>query len=260
MTKRKSFLIHIDSLDILEDLTDEQAGQLLKAMKSFHTGEEISLSGLIKIAFNPFKNQFIRDNEKYQKICERNRSNGNKGGRPEKDNEKQGVKKETQDNPNNPIKPTGLFGNPRNPNKPDNKNDSDSDSKSKNKQTNADAIEVIEFLNELSGKSFRSDTKSNQSLVKSILKDGYTVEDCKLVCRYKNWEWKDDAEKAKYIQPSTLFQKSKFDGYLNAAKMELNKRDTAKTIQPQTPEQLAEIKLKREQEEAAQMRRDLGIE
>ena len=68
MSKRKSFLIHIDSLDILDDLTDEQAGQLFKAIRSHQTGETLELSPLVKIAFSPFKNQFNRDDEKYEKL------------------------------------------------------------------------------------------------------------------------------------------------------------------------------------------------
>lgn len=73
MSKRKSFLLHIDSLDILDDLTDEQAGQLFKAIKSHQKGEAYELPSIVKIAFSPFKNQFARDDEKYEKLCEKNR-------------------------------------------------------------------------------------------------------------------------------------------------------------------------------------------
>lgn len=130
--RRKSFVIHIDSLDILDDLTDEQAGQLFKAIKSHQNGQEIDLNPLIKIAFSPFKNQFARDDEKYQRIIERNKNNGLKGGRPKK------VK--NPEKPTglsvNPEKPTGLSGNPEEPSKTQSpptepkKADSDSDSDS----------------------------------------------------------------------------------------------------------------------------------
>ena len=33
---RKSFILHKDSLDVLDDLSDEQAGQLFKAIKAFN--------------------------------------------------------------------------------------------------------------------------------------------------------------------------------------------------------------------------------
>ncbi len=72
-SRRKSFVIHIDSLDILDDLTDEQAGKLFKAIKANQLGHEIELDCITKIAFSPFRNQFIRDNDKYEKLCEKNR-------------------------------------------------------------------------------------------------------------------------------------------------------------------------------------------
>ena len=81
MNKRKSFLIHIDSLDILDDLTNEQCGELFKAIKSYQQNEEITLSAIAKIAFSPFKNQFKRDFEKYQITCERRAIAGSIGGK-----------------------------------------------------------------------------------------------------------------------------------------------------------------------------------
>lgn len=79
--KRKSFLLHIDSLDILDELTNEQAGLLFKAIKSFQLGEEANLDQMVKIAFSPFKNQFIRDAEKYEKTCKARAEAGSKGGK-----------------------------------------------------------------------------------------------------------------------------------------------------------------------------------
>ena len=64
MTIKKSFLLHLDSLDVLDHLSDEQSGQLLKAFKSFHLGEEINLESMLSIAFVPFKNQFRIDDKK----------------------------------------------------------------------------------------------------------------------------------------------------------------------------------------------------
>ena len=67
------------------------------------------------------KNQFIRDNEKYLTVVERNKENGKKGGRP---------KKETvTKNPNKPKKPNGLNGLPDKPKKADSVNGNEKDSK-----------------------------------------------------------------------------------------------------------------------------------
>lgn len=100
--KRNSFILHTDSLDILSELTDEQAGALFKAISEYQRSGESSLEGIMKALFIPFKNQFDRDNEKYQKICERNKANGLGGGRP-KSKETQSVTLDSQSNPEKPY-------------------------------------------------------------------------------------------------------------------------------------------------------------
>jgi len=80
-SKKKSFLLHIDSLDILDDLTNGQAGVLFKAIKAYQHDEDFPLDSVVKIAFSPFKNQFFRDDEKYIKTCERRAIAGSKGGK-----------------------------------------------------------------------------------------------------------------------------------------------------------------------------------
>ena len=88
---KKSFLLHIDSLAVLDDLTNEQAGELFKAISAYQNGEDLELSALVKIAFSPFKNQFIRDNEKYESICERRAKAGAMGGKAKAKQTKQEV-------------------------------------------------------------------------------------------------------------------------------------------------------------------------
>lgn len=80
-TNKKSFLLHIDSLDILDDLTNGQAGVLFKAIKAYQNDEPLDLDSVVKIAFSPFKNQFQRDDEKYKTTCERRALAGSKGGK-----------------------------------------------------------------------------------------------------------------------------------------------------------------------------------
>ena len=62
----KSFLLHKDSLLILDKLTDAQAGKLFKAIKTFQlSGQIVQLDFALEIAFSPFLNQFSRDKESY---------------------------------------------------------------------------------------------------------------------------------------------------------------------------------------------------
>lgn len=96
---KKSFVIHKDSLCILDRLSDEQAGKLFKAIRDIQNGIEPTDDILIQIALEPFVHQFKRDDTKWHDTAERNAKNGAKGGRPRQhtDNE------QTQTNPKNPV-------------------------------------------------------------------------------------------------------------------------------------------------------------
>jgi hypothetical protein len=146
--QKKSFILHLDSLDVFDDLNNQEAGELIKTIIKYqrlkHDGITFDLSEidntLIRVAFKPFKAQFDRDYEKYLSIVERNKLNGKSGGRPKKT--------ETQKNPvgfletqKNPVgfletqkKPVGKSGFLKNPKKPDNDNDNikDNDNKKEN--------------------------------------------------------------------------------------------------------------------------------
>jgi hypothetical protein len=66
-TKRKSFILHQDSLEILNELTDDQAGKLFKAIFSYQkTGSFGNVDQFIKIILTPFISQFKRDNESHE--------------------------------------------------------------------------------------------------------------------------------------------------------------------------------------------------
>ena len=81
MKKRKSFIIHIDSLSVLDELTDEQAGRLLRAMKSHHDGSDYEMDSITKIVFSSFKAQFERDHVNYVNTCKQRALAGSAGGR-----------------------------------------------------------------------------------------------------------------------------------------------------------------------------------
>ncbi len=81
-SKNKSFILHLDSLVILEKLSDEQAGKLFKAIYSYQkTNEILQLDFALDLALTPFLNQFARDDEKYKITCERRKEAGAKGGK-----------------------------------------------------------------------------------------------------------------------------------------------------------------------------------
>ena len=63
------------------------------------TGEIPKLNSTTQIAFISIKTSLDNNRQKYEKVVERNKANGKKGGRPK-----------TQNNPNNP---SGFFENPK---------------------------------------------------------------------------------------------------------------------------------------------------
>lgn len=79
----------------------------------------------------------------------------------------------------------------------------------------ADATkEIISYLNQQAGTSYRASSKATQRFVHARLNENYTVDDCKKVIDIKVASWKDDPKMRKYLRPQTLFS-NKFEGYLN---------------------------------------------
>jgi hypothetical protein len=150
---KKSFLIYLDSLEVLNVLTNEQSGKLFKAIRCLQLGVECDIDPFITIALAPFVQQFKRDDSKYMMIVERNRANGLKNSKLLH------AEKTTQPNPmaSNGIQSTPMV------------TDSDSDSDSDSVSTNVDKArtpkskaptesEVVEFFN---ANGYRSDIASN---------------------------------------------------------------------------------------------------
>lgn len=101
---KDSFILHHDTLSVINELTDEQAGQLIKEIYAYsdyinnpkEAKKPSGLNGLMNSVLHPFKMQLDRDLEKYLRVVERNQKNGKKGGRP--------TKEKTQVNPSKPKK------------------------------------------------------------------------------------------------------------------------------------------------------------
>jgi uncharacterized phage protein (TIGR02220 family) len=75
--------------------------------------------------------------------------------------------------------------------------------------------EVVNHLNRRAGTQYKPTTANTRKLVKARLKEGFTVEDMKLVIDKKCADWLNNPEMVKFLRPDTLFG-NKFEGYLNA--------------------------------------------
>ena len=85
-----------------------------------------------------------------------------------------------------------------------------------NIKNNSEYEEIVGYLNEKSGSSFKATTEATKKLINARIAEGYTVEDFKKVIdnRVANWT---GTEYEQYLQPSTLFAPTKFEKYLNFA-------------------------------------------
>ena len=75
------------------------------------------------------------------------------------------------------------------------------------------AIDVLNFLNEKTGRIYRP-VDTNLKLIIARLKSGASVSDCYQVIAKKTREWKGDSKMSEYLRPATLFNATKFEQYV----------------------------------------------
>jgi hypothetical protein len=163
---KKSFILYCDSLEIMDHLSNEQCGQLFRAIRDFNNGIEPDLDFGLKMAFLPFKNQFKRDLEKYNSQCEINRANGRNGGRPKK---------------NETTEPVFKKPNQTKPNQKNHDSDSDNDNDNENEtiQIPMEFVGLLDWFNQCFQKRSRVFPKSIVYKYKKLFVDGFNMDDVK---------------------------------------------------------------------------------
>ena len=82
---KKSFILYTDIKAIVDKLSDEYAGMLLKHILAYVNDENPTTDDLLlEIAFEPIKQQFKRDLLKWEDIKSKRSEAGKLGGRPKK--------------------------------------------------------------------------------------------------------------------------------------------------------------------------------
>ena len=84
--------------------------------------------------------------------------------------------------------------------------------------------EILNYLNEKTGKKFTSRSKSSVKMIKDRLREGYVVDEFKAVIDNKVAAWGNNPDMKIYLRPETLFRPSHFDSYLNDVEDEKQKR------------------------------------
>lgn len=224
MKKPKFVTLFIDSYSELSLLSDAQTGRLIKALLQYaDSGEMPDLSDdtLVQLMFSILKKQIDRDFETYEEKCERRTSSAKKAAqaryrKKEKSCETHATacvscqdkdKDNNKDNDNNDDKDKY--------NDDDNSNAHSADMNRASPAIEiAESYEIVDFLNQKAGTSFRATAKHTRRLLADLFRQGYTADDVKRVIDKKCREWKG-TEYAKYLRPETLFGE-RFDSYLHA--------------------------------------------
>lgn len=108
---------------------------------------------------------------------------------------------------------------------PDNEPDTNKNDKNDKNDKNMHIVsQVVAYLNEKTGKSFKASIEKTKSKINARIEEGFTLDDFKKVIDTKVDEWGKDPEMNKYLRPETLFG-TKFEGYLNQKGGSSNEQD-----------------------------------
>ena len=180
---KKSFILYADQMEHFEDLTNEEAGQLIKHIFRYvnDTNPEAP-DRLTQIAFNPIKQQLKRDLVSYEtKKDERSKSGilGNlKKHNLDLYDEVIGNKisleqaQETAKDRKAPHSGKSTANTAVNVN--DNVNDNDI---KVNNNLTVDWVALLKFFNDVTGRSFKVVSARAKKQIKDRLKEGYSKED-----------------------------------------------------------------------------------
>ena len=81
-----------------------------------------------------------------------------------------------------------------------------------------DVVSVIDYLNAKANKQFKASSKATARLVKGRLREGYEMADFKKVIDTKVKAWENHPRWQMYLRPSTLFNATNFENYLEESR------------------------------------------
>lgn len=78
---KESFVLYTEQKEVVDSLSDENAGKLFKGIYEYVSGSEPQFNNLLKFVFIPIRQQLDRNAQKYAEIKEKRRIAGTKGGK-----------------------------------------------------------------------------------------------------------------------------------------------------------------------------------
>lgn len=186
---KKSIVVYADWINKFEELTDDEAGKLIKHF--FRYVNDLNPEApdrTTKLLFIDIENSLKRDLKKWEKRAERSRENGSLGGRPPKDK-----------NLEEPEETQQVILKPK---KPDSDSVSVTDSVSdillKKETKDNDKIEwgvLLEYFNNVTGKKCKVVNEKTKRQLNARLKEGYTKTDIANAiknCMKSSWHIEDN--------------------------------------------------------------------
>ena len=86
MAKKESFVLYTEQKAVINKLSDEQAGKLIKAIYEYvETGEMPELDNVLDLVITPFKTVLDKDKAKYEEVSKARAEAGSKGGKQKKE-------------------------------------------------------------------------------------------------------------------------------------------------------------------------------
>lgn len=169
-TGKKKVIVYTDWIEQFKDLTDDEAGKLIKHFFAYINDLNPQSDRLTELLFNPIKATLKRDLKTWESKQKINIENGKKGGRPKKE--------ETQKNPKNP---NGLLKTHNNPKKGVSVSVSVNDSNNINTNIveSIDFDQLLSFINSTFGRGFKVVNDKVKKKYKALFKQGYNKEQIK---------------------------------------------------------------------------------
>lgn len=141
---KDSFILYVDQKELIDTLSDSEAGKLLKAIFEYETTQKLpKLSKTLNLVFIPIKNALDRNREKYEKACERNKKNISKRWNKENTKNtsgKNGMQKDTKNTDNDSDSDSEHDNDSESDNDNDNEHDSVNDIKKENIKEKVEAF------------------------------------------------------------------------------------------------------------------------
>ena len=218
---KRSFIVYSDMEEVLEKLSDEQAGALFRAMVVYSNGIEPSFDDFaLDLAFTMIRQQMDRDSDKWEDVREKRQKSGRLGGiasgkaraKQNEANEANGSLLEANE-ANEAVNVNVNVNDNVNVNVIDNVPDEASGGRSAPRSLSSFSAESIAYLNEKAGSTYTV-TKKVREQMAVIMEAGYSLDDVKTVIDRKVEEWRDDPKMIGYLRPRTLFG-DKFEEYLS---------------------------------------------